>query len=179
MSTVAIIGAGPLGRWLALEAALAGYFVSLEDVLPGNLHHAKEFIRQQLSPESLPAVKFVSTIEDAVREADLAIDCVPDELESKLEILWLLDRMSPPKTVIATPTTQLSISDLASCTYRADKCIAVVAEPQSLVARQSDQILLRATAQSAAASISFVEEFFRRIGFDPKVEAEEISETGK
>jgi len=179
MPTVAIIGAGPLGRWLALEAALAGYSVLLEDVLPGNLHHAKEFIRQQLSPEALPAVKFVSTIEDAVREADLAIDCVPDELESKLEILWLLDRMSPPKTVIATPTTQLSIGDLASCTYRAEKCIAVVAEPQSLVARQSDQILLRATAQTAPATLSFVEEFFRRIGFDPKVEVEEATEAGK
>lgn len=179
MPTIAIIGAGPLGRWLALEAALAGYSVSLEDVLPGNLHHAKEFIRQQLGPDALPAVRFVSSIEDAVREADLAIDCVPDELESKLEILWLLDRMSPPKTVIATPTTQLSISDLASCTYRAEKCIAVVAEPQSLVARQSDQILLRATAQTATETISFVEEFFRRIKLDPKIEIEQISEAGK
>lgn len=179
MLTIAIIGAGPLGRWLALEAALAGYSVLLEDVLPGNLHHAKEFIRQQLSPEALPSVKFVSSIEDAVREADLAIDCVPDELESKLEILWLLDRMSPPKTVIATPTTQLSISDLASCTYRAEKCIAVVAEPQSLVARQNDQILLRATAQTAAATVTFVEEFFRRIRLEPRVEIEEIREAGK
>ncbi len=179
MPTVAIIGAGPLGRWLALEGARAGYSVLLEDVMPSNLHHAKEFIRQQLSPEALPAVKFVSSIEDAVREADFAIDCVPAELESKLEILWLLDRMSPPKTVIATPTTQLSISDLASCTYREEKCIAVVAEPQSLVARQSDQILLRATAQTAAESTSLIEEFFRRIGLDPTVEVEKAREVGK
>jgi len=95
VSTVAIIGAGPLGRWLALGAARAGFRVLLEDVMPGNLHHARESIRQQLSPEVLPAVGLVSTIEDAVRDADLVIDCVPDELESKLEILWLLDRMAP------------------------------------------------------------------------------------
>ena len=80
--------------------------------MPATLHHAQEYIRQELSPAALesaqPLIRFVSSIEDAVREADLAIDCVPDELESKLEIIWLLDRMSPPRTVIATPTAQLS-----------------------------------------------------------------------
>lgn len=172
MKTVAIIGAGPLGRWLALEAARAGFEVLLEDVMPGNLHHAQEFIRTQLNPESLPAVHFVSTIEDAVRGADLAIDCIPDELESKLEILWLLDRMSPPQTVFATPTTNLSISDLASCTYRPEKCIAIVAEPQSLVARQSDDILLRTTAGTAAESIELVQDFWRKLGLTPRFERE-------
>ena len=102
--------------------------------MPGNLHHARESIRQELGPEALPAVAFVSTIEDAVREADLVIDCVPDELESKLEILWLLDRMAPPRTVIATPTTNLSIADLASCTNRPEKCIAIAASPLGLAA---------------------------------------------
>jgi len=67
-------------------------------------------LERALAPEArfsqaLP-VAFVSTIEDAVRNADLVIDCVPDELESKLEILLLLDRMAPPRTVLATPTTR-------------------------------------------------------------------------
>ena len=44
-ATVAIIGAGPLGRWLALSAARAGFRVLLEDVMPANLHHAQEYIR--------------------------------------------------------------------------------------------------------------------------------------
>ncbi len=61
VTTVAIIGAGPLGRWLALGAARAGFRVLLEDVMPGNLHHARESIRQELSPQALPAVAFVST----------------------------------------------------------------------------------------------------------------------
>jgi 3-hydroxybutyryl-CoA dehydrogenase len=172
MLTVAIIGAGPLGRWLALEAARAGISVLLEDVMPSNLHHAHEFIRQQLNAESLPSVRFVSTIEDAVREADLAIDCIPDELESKLEILWLLDRMSPPQTVFATPTTRMSISDLASCTYRPEKCIAIVAEPQSLVAKQSNDILLRTTERTSGDTISLVEGFWRRMGLTPRFELE-------
>ena len=84
MPTVAIVGAGPLGRRLALNAIRAGCRVLLEEVLHSNLHHAREALRQQLGPEALPNVAFVSAIEDAVRESDLRIDCAPDELESKL-----------------------------------------------------------------------------------------------
>ena len=148
--TVAIIGAGPLGRWLALSAARAGFRVLLEDVMPANLHHAQEALRAALGSGSLPNVAFVSTVEDAVREADLAIDCVPDELESKLEILWLLDRMSPPRTVFATPTTRLSIADLAGCTYREGKCVAIAAEARDLAGNSGLQGFCRALSDWSA-----------------------------
>jgi len=168
--TVAIIGAGPLGRWLALQAARAGYRVLLEDVMPQNLHHAQEFIREQLGIEVLSGgagagVAFVSTIEDAAREADLAIDCVPDELESKLEIFCLLDRMAPPRTVLATPTTQLSISDLASCTYRPDKCVAIAHEASSLAEGADREIQMRTTSKTSAQTIDLVARFWTRLGF--------------
>jgi 3-hydroxybutyryl-CoA dehydrogenase len=174
LSTVAIIGAGPLGRWLALSAARAGFRVLLEDVMPANLHHAREALRRQLGPDALgpvagasPSVAFVSTIEDAVRSADLAIDCVPDELESKLEILWLLDRMAPPRTVLATPTTRLSIADLASCTCRPEKCVAIAAEASSMAAGAGTQIHLRTTTKTSPQTIALVEDFWRRLGFIP------------
>lgn len=181
--TVAIIGAGPLGRWLALQAARSGLRVLLEDVLPGNLHHAREYIRQRLSSAALEdtgvagtaldaeasgSLSFVSTIEDAVRKADLVIDCVPDELESKLEILWLLDRMAPPRAVFATPTTQLSIADLAACTYRADKCIAIAAAPPSLAELESQSgasIPLQTGPATSAETVAVVEDFWKRLGF--------------
>ena len=170
MTTVAIIGAGPLGRWLALGAARAGFRVLLEDVMPANLHHAREAIRLELSAQALPAVAFVSTIEEAVREADLAIDCVPDELESKLEILWLLDRMAPPRTVIATPTTNLSIADLASCTYRPEKCIAIAVAPKDLAAGVGPGIALRAAPATSEETVALVCDFWERLGFRPVVE---------
>ena len=197
MTTIAIIGAGPLGRRLALAAARAGFRVFLEDVMPSNLHHAQEYLRQQLSPGSLavgvlrqgatsvapnarqqeeggvaPAeITFVSTIEDAVRDADLVIDCVPDELESKLEILWLLDRMAPPKTVIATPTTNLSIIDLAACTYRPDRCVAIAVEPRALSdAQPGSAILLRTTPGTAPETISLVRSFWESLGFQATFE---------
>jgi 3-hydroxybutyryl-CoA dehydrogenase len=177
VTTVAIIGAGPLGRRLALSAGRSGFSVFLEDVLPGTLHHAREYIRQQLSADALgrepgAGIRFVSTIEDAVRSADLVIDCVPDELESKLEILWLLDRMAPPRTVFATPTTRLSIADLAACTYRPEKCVAIAAEPAALAdsGANSGHVLLRATPATAPEALALVTGFWRRLGFTPCVE---------
>jgi 3-hydroxybutyryl-CoA dehydrogenase len=172
MTTVAIIGAGPLGRWLALRAGQAGFRVLLEDVLPNNLEHAQESIRQHLGPDAMPEIEFVSTIEDAVRPADLVIDCVPDELESKLEILWLLDRMAPPAAVLATPTTHLSIADLAACTYRPQQVIAIHANPMTMVEGGFQTMQLQTTAQTAQASLALVQEFWRRLGIESLTEVE-------
>ena len=174
---VAIIGAGPLGRWLALAAARAGCAVRLEDVMPANLHHAQEFIRQQYS--AADNVTFMSSIEDAVRDADLAIDCVPDELESKLEIFCLLDRMAPPRTVIASPTMRMSIADLASCTYRAEKCVAMVVDARELAARGPEtvagELLLRTGPHTSAETVELVGAFWQRLGFTPRFEADPAS----
>lgn len=170
MPTVAIIGAGPLGRRLAFCAARAGFHVFLEDVMPTNLHHARESIRQQLNAEALPSVVFVSSVEDAVRQADLVIDCVPDELESKLEIFWLLDRMAPPRTVFATPTAHLSIADLTACTYRPDKCIAIAAAPEELIAEAPGHLRLHATTVTSQETLALTVDFWSRLGFAPAVE---------
>jgi 3-hydroxybutyryl-CoA dehydrogenase len=165
LETVAIIGAGPLGRSLALQAARAGFRVLLEDVMPHTLHHAQEYLRGQLGAEALAGVAFVSTVEDAVREADLAIDCVPDELESKLEIFCLLDRMAPPRTVLATPTTCLSIADLASCTYRPDRCIAIAENASHLAEAAGRDVVLQTTSKTSADAAALLTRFFTSLGF--------------
>lgn len=144
--------------------------------MPASLHHAEEYIRRQISPSALPVegarIAFVSSIEDAVRDADLAIDCVPDELESKLEILWLLDRMAPPRTIFATPTTRLSIGDLAACTYRADKCIAVVAEARELSRGFASTIRIRTTPRTSLETMGLVREFWNQLGVQACFELE-------
>ena len=124
---VAVIGAGDLGRAFALRCARAGFATVLEDVMPAKLRRAREEFDELTAPVPTHAalLSFALTVEDAVRDADVAIDFVPDELESKLEIFSLIDRMAPPKTVLCTPTSVLSISDLGSCTYRADRCVAL------------------------------------------------------
>jgi len=118
--TVAVIGAGIQGRAFAQQCAVAGFSVILEDVMPARLRHAESELASVGKQVTL-----VTTVEDAVREADLVMDFVPDELESKLEIWSLIDRMAPPRTVMCTPSEVLSITDLASCTYRMDRCVMV------------------------------------------------------
>jgi 3-hydroxybutyryl-CoA dehydrogenase len=172
--TVAIIGAGPLGRRLALHAARGGFRVILEDVMPASLRHAEESLRADLGPEAMPLVRFAHSVEEAVREADLVIDCVPDELESKLEIFSLLDRMAPPRTVFATPTTNLSIADLASCTYRPGQCIAMVVTGAQLAIAPSEagetRIPLRITSKTTSEAEALVTKFWQRLGYVTEVD---------
>jgi 3-hydroxybutyryl-CoA dehydrogenase len=123
--TVAIIGAGVAGRSFALVCAAAGFHVVLEDVMPANLRKAEADYADLTARGTPGRLELALTVEDAVREADIAVDFVPDELESKLEIFSMIDRMAPPKTILCTPSYALSITDLASCVYRPERCVAV------------------------------------------------------
>lgn len=89
--------------------------------MPSNLRHAE----MEVAPAAEGRLELALTVEDAVRDADLAVDFVPDELESKLEIFSMIDRMAPPRTILCTPTEVLSITDLASCVYRPERSFAV------------------------------------------------------
>ena len=122
---VAVIGAGDAGRSFAMLCAAAGFYVVLEDVMPARLRRAEVEYANASLRGPYGAMELASNVEDAVREADIAVDFVPDELESKLEIFSMIDRMAPPKTILCTPSNALSITDLASCTYRPDRCVAV------------------------------------------------------
>ena len=134
--------------------------------MPSNLLNAQESLAAQAPPVGGPAVAFVSSIEDAVRDADLVIDCVPDELESKLEILWLLDRMAPPRTVIATPTTRLDIADLAACTYRPQKCVAIALDPRDFAhLAGGGSIDLKAAPPATPETLALVRHFWQQLGF--------------
>jgi len=83
--------------------------------------------------------------------------------------------MAPPRTVLATPTVNLSIGDLASCTYRADRCVAIVARPEELAEigrRPAQEISLRITAQTSSEVLALVKDFWQRLGLTTRVEIE-------
>jgi 3-hydroxybutyryl-CoA dehydrogenase len=108
-----------------MACAAAGFSVVLEDVMPANLRKAEAEYADLSLRTAAGSLRLALTVEDAVREADVAVDFVPDELESKLEIFSMIDRMAPPKTILCTPSYALSITDLASCVYRPERCVAV------------------------------------------------------
>lgn len=136
--TVAVIGAGILGSRIAYAVALAGYRTILEDILPASLRRAEaeisagldaairvREIKREHADAALGRIEYASTVEEAARQADLVIEAVPDELESKLEIFVLLDKICKPETLLASSTSVLSISEIASVTYRPEKCVGM------------------------------------------------------
>src|SRR5690349_21724037 len=136
--TVAVIGAGIMGRGIAHAAALGGFRTILEDILPAALRRAEGEIRANLdkavqlgkvsSDEAEAAfgrIEYAGTVEEAARAADLVIEAVPEEMESKIEIFTLLDKICRPETVLASNTSSLSITEIASVTNRARKCVGM------------------------------------------------------
>ena len=151
---VAVIGSGPAGRGFAAECVRAGFHVVLEDVMPANLRRAES----EVDGEASGRLRLALTVEEAVREADIAVDFVPDELESKLEIFSMIDRMAPPRTILCTPSETLSITDLASCVYRPERTFAV----RGGLGSASLQLLHPAAAE--AEVIEAVVEFLQALG---------------
>ena len=138
IKTIAVIGAGIMGRGIAHVAALGGYHTVLEDLLPATLRKAGDEIRANLdkavelkkvSPDEAKAaferLEYAGSVEQAAREADLVVEAVPEEMESKIEIFTLLDKICRPGTILASNTSSLSITEIASVTYRAKKCVGM------------------------------------------------------
>lgn len=177
--TVAVIGAGGpggLGREIASATAMAGYRTILEDILPASLRKADQEIRAALdgaiaqgtfsrsaADSCLLCLEFAGTIEEAARPADLVIEAVPDEMESKIEILALLDRACRPHTILASTTATVSVSEMASITYRPGKILGMhFLQPVS-----STKVLgLVRTRQTEDETIASCTKFGRRLGKD-------------
>ena len=136
--TVAVIGAGIMGRGIAHAAALAGYRTILEDLFPKSLRQAETELRVHLdhavelgkvnardAEAAFSRLEYAGSVDEAAREADLVIEAVPDEMESKLEIFTMLDKFCRPATILASNTSKLSVSEIASVTYRAQKCVGM------------------------------------------------------
>jgi 3-hydroxybutyryl-CoA dehydrogenase len=125
--TIAVIGAGRVGRALARRAAVAGFRVVLEDLIPISLECARREIRQTLNDaassgaldqfeadEAFARIDCATSIEDAARRAHIVMETGPDEAESKLEMFCLLDRICLPNTVIVSNSRALDLSDTAA-----------------------------------------------------------------
>ncbi|WP_353062567.1 3-hydroxyacyl-CoA dehydrogenase NAD-binding domain-containing protein [Tunturibacter psychrotolerans] len=169
---VAIIGAGVAGLSFALACVAAGFDVVLEDVMPANLWRAEAEYSDLSARVAAGSLELAQTVEDAVRTADIAVDFVPDELESKLEIFSMIDRMAPPKTILCTPSYALSITDLASCVYRPERCFAVRGDLVRGDAAVAPLVRLLYPAATQESIVETVRVFLSTLGVAVQVEAD-------
>jgi 3-hydroxybutyryl-CoA dehydrogenase len=138
IKTIAIVGAGELGRMFANAAALAGFRTILEDISPSSLEQRIARIAQVLGDDvargkitsavrdaALANLSTANSAEDASRGADLIIETVPDEMEMKIELFTIFDKFAKPGAIFASTTASMSITELASVTFCPERCIGM------------------------------------------------------
>jgi 3-hydroxybutyryl-CoA dehydrogenase len=128
---IAVLGAGIMGRGIAYASALGGFRTALQDSSSSALEKAAAEISATLekgvatgkvageeAAASHRRLSLARSLEDAVREADLVIEAVPERMELKIEIFAALDRLAPKTALLASNTSSLSITEMAAATTR-------------------------------------------------------------
>ena len=136
---VCILGAGTMGNQLAQLVASTGYQVSMADVedrfVQGGLSAVKGSLKKffvdkgkmtQEEADTISArIEGTTDLKQAVRGAQLVIECVLEELEIKQQMFKRLDELCAPEAILATNTSSLSITAIGSLTRRKDKVIGM------------------------------------------------------
>ncbi|HEY2350949.1 MAG TPA: 3-hydroxyacyl-CoA dehydrogenase NAD-binding domain-containing protein [Candidatus Acidoferrum sp.] len=138
IKTIVVIGAGTMGRGIAYASALGGYSTVLEDISRPHLAESLRWIEQafaegvsrgkvdsQVRDRALSLIATSSSVEVAIRDADLIIEAVPEEMEMKMELFTIFDKFSKPGAIFASNTSSLSISDMSELTVSRERCIGM------------------------------------------------------
>ncbi len=137
MKKVAVVGSGTMGAGIAQAVVLAGYGVVLYDVSDEILAAASQSISSSIdqgvkrgktpadaAEKAKNAIELTTSLTDAAA-TDLVIEAAPEKLALKRDIFGVLDAAAPPHTLLASNTSSLSISAIASATTRPDKVLGL------------------------------------------------------
>ncbi|MFD0958449.1 3-hydroxybutyryl-CoA dehydrogenase [Paenibacillus chungangensis] len=132
-----VVGAGQMGSGIAQVAAAAGTEVILQDRDAQALQRAYDRMAQNAAREAEKGRRsaednsamlnriVVTTDIKAAAQAEMIIEAIVEQKEEKLKLLRQLDRICPPRTILASNTSSLPITELGAATYRADKVIGM------------------------------------------------------
>ena len=137
MKHISVIGCGTMGNGIAQTFALFEFKVKLYDISLNNLDNAKKTILRNLERMVKKEVISHSELEktsenisytneiNSVLNSDLVIEAVTENIKIKESIFKELDNKCPEKTIIASNTSSISITQLANATKRKDKVIGM------------------------------------------------------
>lgn len=135
--TIAVVGAGQMGAGIAQQAAVSGYPVVLNDLEDRFLKKGLETIRKSLGKfvekgklsqaEADAALKRIRTTTHLLdcAQAEVVVEAVIEKADVKKDVFRKLDGAAPPKTILASNTSSIPITELASATKRPDRFIGM------------------------------------------------------
>jgi 3-hydroxybutyryl-CoA dehydrogenase len=134
LKSVAVVGAGSMGRQIALNTALHGYPVRLWDASAEQMKAARGWVDEYVAgrleksrwtsdqaDQARRNLVFSDSLADACAEADLAIEAVVEDVEVKRAVFGDLDELCPPRTILATNSSTIVSSRLVDVTGRPDR----------------------------------------------------------
>ena len=122
IKTIAIIGTGFMGDQIASRAILYDYKLKLYDINEESLNLIRKslagFLRRRRMKEKLEWISFHNNLAEAVSDADLIIETIPEKLELKREIFSKIDELALPNAIIATNSSSIPVSKIEDSVKR-------------------------------------------------------------
>lgn len=136
INCICVIGAGVMGHQIAIQAAVSGFTVFLNDIDAEKLQQAQQFAENWLDGrvkkgkldatqqvEIKERLKFTTDLKEAAGNADLVIEAIIEILDIKRALFKELDSICPPHTILASNSSYIVSSKIADATGRPDKVI--------------------------------------------------------
>lgn len=174
---VAVIGAGTMGHGIAQVSAMAGYDVAIHDARGEALAQALQRIAENLAKgvslgklseeartAALQRVRAAASLQDAVADAVIVLEAVPESLALKQEVFRAVEGAAPADALLATNTSSLSISEIAAALGRPERFLGLhFFNPVHLMALV-EVVRGRATTE---ATVERAKAFVARVGKEP------------
>src|SRR4030042_1419056 len=181
---VTVVGAVTMGTQIAIQIANYGYGLSLyarnPKNFPNNLQKLRGFMKDpgRMSAQAFAKwekgaekVKAHQDLREALQEADLIIEALPEKLELKREIFAQVDSLAPENAILATTSSSIPISKIESATKRPQKCVNIhFYQP----ARANNMADIMGGTKTTPEIMETVKRFIRSIGCVPLMVKKEI-----